>query len=69
MSILVRFEPKSVTSAEQYDETIRRLEGGSGRQTGLSTTCASSRTETSESARSGTLGNSSKHSGSALCPF
>jgi hypothetical protein len=28
MSILVRFEPASVTTTEQYDETIRRLEQG-----------------------------------------
>ncbi len=28
MSILVRFAPESTTTTEQYDETIRRLEGG-----------------------------------------
>ncbi len=28
MSILVRFAPTSETTTEQYDETIRRLEGG-----------------------------------------
>ena len=28
MSILVRFEPDSQVTAEQYDETIRRLEDG-----------------------------------------
>jgi hypothetical protein len=28
MSILVRFEPESATSTEQYDETVRRLEEG-----------------------------------------
>jgi hypothetical protein len=27
MSVLVRFAPASVTSTEQYDDTIRRLEG------------------------------------------
>jgi hypothetical protein len=27
MSVLVRFAPTSVTSTEQYDETISRLEG------------------------------------------
>jgi hypothetical protein len=27
MSVLVRFAPTSVTTTEQYDETIRRLEG------------------------------------------
>jgi hypothetical protein len=30
MSILVRFAPASVTTTEQYDETIRRLEGAGG---------------------------------------
>ena len=28
MSILLRFEPASATTTEQYDETIRRLEQG-----------------------------------------
>ena len=28
MSVLIRFAPASVTTTEQYDETIRRLEGG-----------------------------------------
>jgi hypothetical protein len=28
LSILVRFEPASATTTEQYDETIRRLEQG-----------------------------------------
>ena len=27
MSVLARFAPSSVTTTEQYDETIRRLEG------------------------------------------
>ena len=27
MSVLVRFAPASVTTTEQYDETIRRLAG------------------------------------------
>ena len=27
MSVLVRFAPASMTTTEQYDETIRRLEG------------------------------------------
>ena len=30
MSVLVRFAPTSVTTTEQYDETIRRLEGTGG---------------------------------------
>ncbi len=28
MSVLVRFAPESVTTTDQYDETIRRLEEG-----------------------------------------
>jgi hypothetical protein len=30
MSVLVRFAPTSVNTTEQYDETIRRLEGEPG---------------------------------------
>ncbi len=71
MSVLVRFAPTSVTTTDQYDETIRRLEGaGDFPPEGLEYhVCLSQTRGTCESARSGTRGSSSTHSGSASCPF
>jgi hypothetical protein len=51
VSILVRFAPEAVTTTEQYDEVIRRLQDSGGFPwKAWSTTCASSWTGTSESA-------------------
>jgi hypothetical protein len=71
MSIVVRYNPPSLTT-EQYDEADRRLReagveplGLSRFLTALSTTSASVRKGTCVSARSGTLGSSSRRTASS----
>ena len=70
MSVLIRFAPTSAVTTEQYDETIRRLqEAGDFPPEGMEYHVCFLQTGTSGSARSGTRGSNSTHSGSASCPF
>jgi hypothetical protein len=56
MSIVVRFSPANLT-AEQYDQSVQRLEAEAcGPRTDATITSASAQTATSKSAKSGTLG-------------
>ena len=65
MSVLIRFAPASLT-AEQYDESIRRLkQSGDFPPDGLEYPSVSAWKAPCESARSGTRGNSCRRSGSA----